>query len=64
MEGLEKRPCLERSSRSYDSGVIPPTLAPEDVEKFNALPRLPQEIPDDFQSPSVIVTDIVTGRTY
>src|SRR4051794_21667406 len=32
--------------------------------KFNALPRLPQEIPDDFQSPSVIVTDIVTGRTY
>jgi len=43
---------------------VPLTLAPEDVEKFNALPRLPQEIPDDFQSPSVIVTDIVTGRTY
>lgn len=64
MEGLEKRPCPERSSRFYDSGVIPLTLAPEDVEKFNALPRLPQEIPDDFQSPSVIVTDIVTGRTY
>jgi hypothetical protein len=49
---------------TYNSGAIPLTLAPEDVEQFNMLPRLPREIPDDFEPPSVIVTDIVTGRTY
>jgi purine nucleoside permease len=49
---------------TYNSGAIPLTLAPEDVEEFNALPRLPREIPDDFEPPSVIVTDLVTGRTY
>jgi len=49
---------------TYNSGAIPLTLAPEDVEEFNMLPRLPREIPDDFEPPSVIVTDIVTGRTY
>src|SRR3954454_4565895 len=49
---------------TYNSGAIPLTLAPEDVEEFNALPRLPREIPDAFDAPSVIVTDLVTGRTY
>ena len=49
---------------TYNRGAIPVTLAPEDVAKFNALPRLPREIPDDFEPPSVIVTDVITGRIY
>ena len=49
---------------TYNSGAIPLTLATEDAEEFHALPRLPREIPEDFQPPGIIVTDIVTGRTY
>jgi hypothetical protein len=49
---------------TYGGGELPLTLAPEDIAEFDPLPRLPQEMPEDFEPPSVIVTDIVTGRTY
>jgi hypothetical protein len=40
------------------------TLSPEDIAEFNALPQLPREMPEDFEPPTVIVTDIVAGGTY
>jgi hypothetical protein len=50
---------------TYDSDeMVTLTLTSEDAADFHALPRLPREEPDGFEAPDVIITDVVTGRTY
>ncbi len=39
-------------------------LTAEDVRDFHALPPLPRPEPEDFEAPDIIVTDVVTGRTW
>jgi len=46
-----------------DSGVQL-HLTAEDVRDFHALPPLPRPEPEDFKAPDIIVTDVVTGRTW
>jgi|tagenome__1003787_1003787.scaffolds.fasta_scaffold20509990_1 hypothetical protein len=46
-----------------DSGVTL-HLSDDDVRDFHALPPLPRPEPEDFEPPSLIVTDIVTGRVW
>jgi hypothetical protein len=48
---------------TYDAGVTL-TLRDEDAAEFYALPPLPVPEPEDFEPPDVIVTDVITGRTW
>ena len=48
---------------TYDAGVQL-TRHDEDAAQFHALPPLPVPEPEDFEPPDVIVTDMITGRTW
>jgi hypothetical protein len=47
---------------TYDGGVTL-TLLDGDAAELHALPPLPKPEHEDFEAPSVIVTDVVSGRT-
>jgi hypothetical protein len=48
---------------THDGGVTL-HLREEDVRDFRALPPLPEPEPEDFEPPSIIVQDVVTGRVW
>ena len=46
------------------SGRRPRPPCVQDVRNFHALLPLPDPEPEDFEAPDVIVTDVITGRTW